>query len=471
MMVGGHIVLVPFPAQGHITPMLKLAFLLHHKGFQITFVHTDYNYKRLLKSKGPHALDGLPTFNFRAVPDGTADADDDSTQSILSLIQISTNCMDPIRDLVKDLNLSSPVTCMIFDATMSSGLQVAQEIGVPGVSVRTASACSFMCYKHVQNLVQQGIIPLKDESDLTNGYLDMPIEIPGVINIRLRDITVMIRTTNPDDPVLNFVISELNKVTKASAIIVNTFDALEHTVLKALSPICPPIYPIGPLHLLVDQIEPESAKSIGSSLWKEETECLQWLNSKEDNSVIYVNFGSVIMLSPKQLQELAWGLANSGKNFLWIIRPDMMVGNSAILSSEYSEETRERGLIAKWCPQEKVLNHPSIGGFLTHCGWNSMMESLCCGVPLLCSPHFADQHINCRYACDEWGIGMEIDQMKRDEVENLVRELLDGEKGEEMRRKSVAWKKLAEDAIGKDGSSYLNLDKFIEDVILSNRKS
>ncbi|KAF7803731.1 7-deoxyloganetin glucosyltransferase-like [Senna tora] len=97
---------------------------------------------------------------------------------------------------------------------------------------------------------------------------------------------------------------------------------------------------------------------------------------------------------------------------------------------------KNRGFISSWCEQEKVLNHPSIGGFLTHCGWNSMTESLCAGVPMACWPFFADQQPNCRYACREWGIGIEIENdVKREEVEKLVIELMEGEKGKQMRER------------------------------------
>ncbi|CAK9163137.1 unnamed protein product [Ilex paraguariensis] len=308
-------------------------------------------------------------------------------------------------------------------------------------------------------------------SYLRNGYLDTVIDwIPGMKDMRLRDFPSFIRTTDPNDLMMDFMARETDRCSLASAIIFNTFDALEHYVIEALSSMCPPIYSIGPLHLLVNQLPQSSLKSVGSSLWKEEPECLQWLNSKKSNSVVYVNFGSITVMTREQLIELAWGLANSKKNFLWIIRDDLVVGDSAsaILTPAFIDETRERGLISRWCPQEKVLGHPSIGGFLTHCGWNSTIESLSSGVPMVCWPFFADQQINCRYACTEWGVGLEIDNdMKRDEVEKLVRELMDGEKGKKMKKKAMEWKKLAEEAIVSGGSSYLNFDKLVNDVLLS----
>jgi hypothetical protein len=255
---------------------------------------------------------------------------------------------------------------------------------------------------------------------------------------------------------------------KAAGIVIHTFDALEQEALDFLSPMFPHVYAIGPQQLLLNHLPNDPLKSTGYSLWKEETECLDWLNSKAPNSVIYVNFGSIIVITPQQLVEFAWGLANSNFMFLWIIRPDLVVSDSAILPPEFVEETKGRGLIASWCPQEEVLNHSSIGGFLTHCGWNSIMESLCAGVPMLCCPIDGDQPANCKYACNEWGIGMEIDKgAKRGEVEKIVRELMEGNKGKKMKQKVMEWKKLAEEATGPHGSSSINLDKLMNEVLLS----
>ena len=296
--------------------------------------------------------------------------------------------------------------------------------------------------------------------------------IPGMKDIRLKDLPSFIRTTDPDDIMLNFIMVEGERIQKASAIILNTFDALEHQVLDALSSMFPPIYSIGPLQLLLNQILDNDLKSIGSNLWKEEDGCLEWLNKKEPNSIVYVNFGSITVLTNDQLIEFAWGLANSNQTFLWIIRPNLVEGDFAILPPEFLVEIEERGLLASWCPQEQVLSHPSIGGFLMHSGWNSTIESVCGGVPIISWPFFADQQTNCRYSCNEWGIGMEIDGgVKGGEIASLVRELMVGEKGKELKKKAVEWKKLAREATNNkpSGSSYVNVDKVINEVLLRAR--
>ncbi|PKI63346.1 hypothetical protein CRG98_016234 [Punica granatum] len=201
-------------------------------------------------------------------------------------------------------------------------------------------------------------------------------------------------------------------------------------------------------------------------------ECLRWLDSKKAKSVIYANFGSIATVTPEELVEFAWGLANSKQDFLWVIRPDLVADESAVLPPEFGAETKDRGLVASWVPQEEVLEHSSVGGFLTHCGWNSILESISNGVPMLCWPFGADQPTNCRYCCTEWGIGMEIDgKVKRHEVEMMVRELMSGEKGGAMRDKATEWKSLAWEAVGPGGSSRVNFDRMIEEALLSPKSS
>ncbi|KAI8532301.1 hypothetical protein RHMOL_Rhmol11G0203100 [Rhododendron molle] len=471
-----HAVCIPYPAQGHISPMLNLAKLLHHKGFHITFVNTEYNHRRLLKSRGPHSLDGLPDFRYETIPDGLPPTDTDITQDIPALCQSTTKtCLPHFRDLLYKLNdpvLSStgpPVTCIVSDGSMSFTVEAAEEFGVPEVLFWTPSACGILGYTKYKDLVEKGLFPLKDASYLTNGFLETTIDwIPGMENIRFKDLPSFVRTTDPNDQMVNFLIAETERGLKASAIIINTFEAFEKPVLDSLSPFLPPIYTLGPLHLMVNQISDERLKSMHSNLWKEESECIDWLDSKKPNSVLYVNFGSITVMTPKQLEDFAWGLANSRYDFLWIVRPDLVFGESAMLPPEFVTETEGRGMLASWCSQEQILKHVAIAGFLTHSGWNSTVESVCSGVPMICWPFFAEQQTNCWFSCGEWGIGMEIDSdVRREEVERQVRELMEGEKGKEMKRKAMEWKEKAAEAAGPGGSSYVNLDKLVTEVLLS----
>nr|QAV53747.1 UGT85A68 [Fagopyrum tataricum] len=476
-----HAVCVPYPAQGHVNPMLKLAKLLHsHGGFHITFVHTDYNHARLLRSRGPRALDGLPSFKFVSIPDGLpVDTDGaDVTQDIPALCaSVDRHCLAPLTELLRKLNKAAEdggaprVTCIVADGAMPFTLKAAEELGIKHATLWTASACGFLGYDQYHRLVQEGYTPFKDASYLTNGYLDTPIDwVPAMKGLRLKDVPNFIRTTDPNDIMLNYLQHMLKSSRKSSAIIFNTFDALEKEVLEALTPDFPPLYTVGPLHMLVDRlVNDKETKPIGSNLWKEDERCIEWLDLREPNSVVYVNFGSITVMSNHHLVEFAFGLANSGKYFLWIIRPDLVTGESAVLPPEFVEEIKGRGLLAEWCEQERVLSHPAVGGFLTHSGWNSNIESVCGGIPMISWPFFAEQQTNCWYSCNVWGIGMEIDEdVKRDAVEKQVRELMDGEQGKKMKRRSMEWKSLAEATVSKHKEqSLLNLDNLITQILLS----
>ncbi|RHN40465.1 putative 7-deoxyloganetin glucosyltransferase [Medicago truncatula] len=327
--------------------------------------------------------------------------------------------------------LVPPVTCIVSDISMSFTIQAAEELSLPVVLFNPSNACTFLTFIHFSTLLDKGLIPLNDESYLTNGYLDTKVDcIPGLQNIRLKDLPDFIRITDTNDSMLEFIIEAAGRAHRATAFIFNTSNELEKDVMNVRS--------------LLD----------------------------EPSSVVYVNFGSMTVMTAEKLLEFAWGLTNSKQHFQWIIRSDLVICGSVVLSSEFKNEISDRSLIASWCPQEQVLNHPSIGGFLTHCGWNSTTESIYAGVPMLCWPFFADQPAKCRYICNEWEIGMEIDtNVKRDEVEKLVNELMVGEKGKKMRKKIIELQMKVDEDPRPGGCSYMNLEKVIMEVLLKQNQT
>lgn len=306
---------------------------------------------------------------------------------------------------------------------------------------------------------------MADEKDVSNGYLeDTALEwIPGMEHMRLKDMPSFVRSTDPEDIAFNRWLEEAQDILTADAIVFNTFFEFEAEVLETVSSMFPNIYNLGPLTTLNTNLIKNEVNATRPSLWKENTDCLTWLDTQKPNSVIYLNFGSIAVMTEDNFKEFAWGLANSGHSFLWIVRPDVVKGtNGTALPDEFLAETRDRGMIARWCPQDKVLAHPSVGAFLTHSGWNSTLEGICGGVPMLCWPFFAEQQVNCRYASTTWGVGLEIDRdVKREGVEALVREMMEGENGKVMRNKAVEWKKKSEIACVKGGSSYDDFERFV----------
>ncbi|KAL0393719.1 UNVERIFIED_CONTAM: 7-deoxyloganetin glucosyltransferase [Sesamum latifolium] len=397
----------------------------------------------------------------------------DSTQSVSALCQSTRkHSLVPFRELLAKLNDSSvvpPVTCVIADGVMAFTLEAALEINVPYVMFWTFGACGFLSLKLCADLTDRGITPFKDSSYQTDESLEALVDwVPGLENFRFKHLASFNQTTCPNDYMLPFVKGEIEAISKASAVILYTFDALERDLLDTLSPLFPPIYAIGLFNRFVNQISAKTTVScMDFSLWRADDECMEWLSSKEQNSVIYVNFGSIAVLTPSQIQELALGLAESKKNFLWILRPDLIKGNSGIMPPGFTAETKDRGLILSWCQQEKVLNHPSIGGFLTHCG-ELGREGITAGVPFLCLPQATDQPANCRSICSEWGIGLEISKnFKKEEVGAVVRELLDGENGREMKKRAMDWKKQAAEATASPhGSSFVSLERLVKQVLL-----
>ncbi|KAF3792018.1 UDP-glycosyltransferase [Nymphaea thermarum] len=469
-----HAVCIPFPAQGHVSPMMQLAKLLHCKGCHITFVNTEYNHQRLVRSRGPGAVEGLKDFRFETIPDGLPPSDPDRTQDIPALCDSATkNFHVPFLRLLQKLNGfgNPPVTSIISDGVMSFTHKAAQELELPVVFFWTTSACGFWGYFHYLDLIERGYTPLKDESQLTNGYLRTRIDwIEGMQGILLRDMPSFVRTLHMDDVMLNYCNNEAQTVTKGVGLILNTFEDLEYEVLEAIRDRIPRVYTVGPLLKLGQSVAMNGLTAIKSSLWKEEDGCLEWLDEQGEGTVVYVNFGSITVMSPHQLVEFAWGLANSNYPFLWIIRPDLVQGEGALLPKEFLAETKKRGRLASWCPQQEVLSHPSVGLFLTHSGWNSTMESICGGVPMLCWPFFAEQTTNCRFTCTEWEMGMEIDSnVRREEIEGQVREMMGGEKGKEKRRMAKKWKEAAEKASLPGGPATVNLENLIKDLLLQKK--
>ncbi|PKI31230.1 hypothetical protein CRG98_048380 [Punica granatum] len=461
-----HAVCLPAPTQSHIGAMLKLAKLLHHRGLCITFVNTEFNHRRLLEARGSSFLQDLPAgFQFVEIPDGLPSSKANATQSVVSLCESAKLYMGaPFYALIEDLNKRAssgsgfpPVSCIVADGLMTfSAYPASEKFGIPVVNLWTIPACALMGLLHYPKLKEKGLTPLKDESYLTNGFLETKIDwIPGMTNMRLHDMPSFFRTTDPDDFVFHFMMDTTARFDKASATIIHTFEPLEADVLSALSSMFSrTVYAIGPFQLLIDRIleNGNHLKHMGCSLWKEDVECLEWLDSQKPESVLYINFGSITFLTSQQLVEFAMGIANSKHPFLWIIRPDLVDGDTAVLPPEFTNETKGRAFITEWCPQEEVLNHPSVGGFLTHCGWNSVIESLSAEVPMLCWPYFADQQTICKYACTDWEVGLEIgSDVNQDEVERLVKELIEGEKGKQMKKRATEWKRLAFMATREEG--------------------
>lgn len=202
------------------------------------------------------------------------------------------------------------------------------------------------------------------------------------------------------------------------------------------------------------------------NFWPEDITCLSWLDKQPLNSVIYVAFGSVAVLSQQQLDELALGLESLNRPFLWVVRANLMNTSQVNFPDGFTERVSDRGKIVEWAPQEKVLAHSSVACFLSHCGWNSTMEGLMMGAPFLCWPNSWDQYQNRNYICEAWKIGLELSPDKngiitREEIQRKAKMVLDDDS---IKANSLKLKEMARKGLVEGGSSLKNFETLISQI-------
>ncbi|CAL5380200.1 unnamed protein product [Camellia sinensis] len=291
-----------------------------------------------------------------------------------------------------------------------------------------------------------------------------PIQLPGCVPVHGTDLPNPVQDRS--NKAYKGLIESLKRYGLAEGIIVNTFVDMEDGAIKALlvdEPGKPPVYPVGPLI------------RTGSSDGLERSECLKWLDDQLSGSVVFVSFGSVGTLSHDQLNELALGLELSGQRFLWVVRnPSDNASVSSfnahnqndpfsLLPKGFLERTQGRGLVVpSWAPQIEVLSHRATGGFLTHCGWNSTLESTVHGVPLIAWPLFAEQKMNAVMLTEGLKVALrpkshESGLVGREEIAEVVKSLMEGEDGKEVRRRMEGLKNAAAKVFSGEGSSAKSL--------------
>ncbi|KAL2558165.1 UDP-glycosyltransferase 76F1 [Forsythia ovata] len=201
-----------------------------------------------------------------------------------------------------------------------------------------------------------------------------------------------------------------------------------------------------------------------SSLVQPDESSISWLDKQAPKSVIYVSFGSIAAVKENEFVEIAWGLAYCEHTFLWVIRPGSVHGSKWLesLPSGFLDLLGVSGHIVKWAPQLEVLAHPAVGAFWTHNGWNSTLESICAGVPMICMPCFTDQFVNARYVTHVWKVGVQLENvLERKTIEEVIRRLMEDEEGEEIRNRVEDFKEKAIFSLRRGGSSYATLECLI----------
>jgi UDP:flavonoid glycosyltransferase YjiC (YdhE family) len=299
------------------------------------------------------------------------------------------------------------------------------------------------------------LVKLSDNCEDTIGY------IPGVQAIEPKDLMSELQVIDTSTPMLRLIKKALHEVKRADFILCNTVQEREAETLLALQD-KQPTYAIGPV------FPNESTKSVVATNLMSEFDCTQWLKTKPQGSVLYVSFGSYCQVTKNEFEEIAQGLLLSKVSFIWVLRPDTISYEEEGYIAPFEDQISDRGFIVPWCSQIEVLSNPAIGGFLTHCGWNSVLESMRIGVPMLCFPIFSDQITNRKLVVDDWGIGLNLCDGKpisRLGVAEKINHLMSGKLDDGILQKEIKKaRQILEDALAVNGSSQQSLCKFISDV-------
>ncbi|KXG22529.1 DIMBOA UDP-glucosyltransferase BX9-like [Sorghum bicolor] len=449
---GRRVVLFPLPYQGHLNPMLRLAAALHRRGLAIIVLHTDLQ---------PLDPANHPTeYRFESLSaDVPAElmASKDIARVVMDLnASFAAPFKDRVAALVADKE-SGGVDCVITDAVWFSAQAAAQELGVPSLGLFTNSAASFRTFMAYPTLIEKGYLPVQESKK------DDPV--PELPPFRVKDLE-RIDTSSLYD-FASMVGNVVARARQASGLILNSFDAIEaNNVNKIREELSIPVFAVGPLNKL-------SPSVVKTNLMPGGRECLDWLDTQAPGSVLYVSFGSIAAMDAPDFVELAWGLADSKRPFVWAVRPSLVRSRSLEsaklqLPDGLEEEIHGRGKIVYWAPQEEVLSHPAICAFLTHNGWNSTVESISQGVPMLCRPCFGDQFGTARYVCDFWKVGVEIGvvtQLRRGNIRAAIDKLMDDKQAKEYRDRAKDLKEMAEKCATKDGSSHRALVSLVDFII------
>ncbi|KAI3711825.1 hypothetical protein L1987_70373 [Smallanthus sonchifolius] len=431
------LVLTASPLQGHMTPMLHLATFLHSKGFSITIAHSEFN--RPDPSNHPH-------FTFLSLPDNLSAISDFAT-AVQFLQTLNDNCSPHFREhLIQTMMMKKDKESIVivYDNLMFFAGSVAGDLGLPSIILRTSSASFFPAIKIVPQLRQQGRFPV--QASLLQEI------VPELHLLRYKDLPFVGLPIQYALEVINMIIPK----TPPSAILWNTLEFLEPSALTQIRDHYQvPIFTVGPLHKIIP--------TPSTSFLEEDTSCIPWLDKQAPRSVIYVSLGSIANVDEKVSTEIAWGLANSKQPFLWVVRPGSVQGFEWIefLADGLVTEMKMRGLIVKWAPQKEVLAHFAVGGFWSHCGWNSTLESMFEGVPMLCQPFELDQKVNSRYLSYVWKMGVEV-VVERGEIERVIRRVLVGKEGEEMKQRAMEMQEKVKVAVTHGGSSHNSLEELVQ---------
>ncbi|KAL1357678.1 hypothetical protein HN51_009558 [Arachis hypogaea] len=436
------IVLYPAMGRGHLVPMVELAkFITTHHNATISVT--------LLLPSPPNrsTLHYISTVT-AAAPSITFHQLSHSNHNILGTLQ----------------SFPTKPKAFIFDFFNHSAAATAASLNIPTFYYfpNAASCVALFLY-----------LPTIHQNSIKNGYsyVDILRSIPGLPPLSPEDMPAPI-SDRRSQSYESFITMSLH-MRNTNGIIINTFENLEPKAIMALknsacvpesSETSPPVFCVGPLISTTKGSDP-----VGDDGGRE---CLSWLNSQPSRSVVFLSFGSYGRFSKVQMREIAVALERCGKRFLWVVRDPMgseVVNLEALLPKGFLERTKEKGMVIKnWVPQVEVLSHDSVGGFVTHCGWNSVMEAVTFGVPMVAWPLYAEQNLNKVVIVEEMKVALPLKEdeggfVRASELEERVNELMESEigRGKEVRERVLAARNGGAAALAGGGSSRVALDGLV----------
>lgn len=474
-----HFVLLPHLAHGHMIPMMDMARLLARRGLVITVVTTPINAARFVSVIDRAARSGLriellqvPFPSAEAgLPEGCESMDSLPSRGMFKNLLLGISMLrQPVERLLH--RLQPHPSCIISDKNVMWADQTAREFRIPRLVFDGTSCFSLLC---THNIVESKVFDTVSESEpfVVPGLPDRieltRAQLPGAVNIGpsdIKDVRDEIRA----------------KELGAYGVVINTFEELELSYISEYRRVRGKVWCIGPVSLCNEDNLDKAERGNKSSV--DDDACLKWLDLRGPRSVIYACLGSLSQLTAPQLMELGLGLEACGRPFIWVIRG----GNESqlenwISESGFEERIKGRGLLIRgWAPQVLILSHPAVGGFLTHCGWNSTLEGICAGLPMITWPLFAEQFYNEKFVVQVLKIGVRLGSkvavkwgeeekfgvlMKREEVKQAVNQLMDegDDEARERRNRAANVGHRAKMAMEEGGSSYLNMTLMIEDIM------
>ncbi|XP_059445918.1 UDP-glycosyltransferase 74F2-like [Corylus avellana] len=448
---GAHVLALPYPTQGHINPMLQFSKRLASKGVKATLATTVFIYN----SMQPPSSESV---QFDTISDGHDEGGFAQAESIPSyLARMEAIGSKTLADIIiKNKDTAHPVDCIIYDPFLPWALEVAKKFGLVGAAFFTQTCAVNLIYYYVHH----GLLKLPISST--------PISIPGLPPLELQDMPSFVSVSGSYPAYFEMVLNQFSNTDKADWVLVNTFYKLEVEVVDSMSKVCPllTIGPTIPSIYLDNRVENDNDYGLNLFTIDDLSVCTDWLNTKPAGSVVYVSFGSLAHLSNKQMEELAFGLKGSNFYFLWVVK----ASEGEKLPENFVEEMGHKGLVVKWSPQVEVLSSKGVGCFFTHGGWNSTLEALCLGVPMVVMPQWTDQPTNAKFVEDVWKVGVrvEVDEngvVGREEIESCIRKVMEGERGKEMKENAKKWSNLAIEAVSEDGTSDKNIEEFVSKLI------